>query len=231
MTECNLSIWGDIANIVIAVASIATAIVTANVLRKQHKLQKEQLNAQQLEHQPLFSFGKTTDDYLTISNNGYALTSPATITLQPLLMVAFDRIANNSSEVLDSYFWSMEIIRYSGRTYTANQDGLLIRYKKLSEDTEKLLQEKITEIRQRVKKYEVIYNLSSIEIRTTNLIKIEYVDMYKVSRTTYFWERTEIASALYDQIKNTIYNQKASLIADIDITAALHDIMRLKHKI
>ena len=57
MTDQVLSQLGDVANIVIAVASVATAIVTAIVLCKQHKLQKQQhalekekLNAQQLEH-------------------------------------------------------------------------------------------------------------------------------------------------------------------------------------
>ena len=37
MCACTLSQWGDIANIVIAVASVATAIVTAVVLVKQRK--------------------------------------------------------------------------------------------------------------------------------------------------------------------------------------------------
>ena len=49
MTACELSIWGDIANIVIAVASVATAIVTAVVLIKQRN---DSIN----EKQPRFYF-------------------------------------------------------------------------------------------------------------------------------------------------------------------------------
>lgn len=49
MCACELSIWGDIANIVIAVASVATAIVTAVVLFKQR-------NDNIKEKQPRFTF-------------------------------------------------------------------------------------------------------------------------------------------------------------------------------
>lgn len=49
MCACTLSQWGDIANIVIAVASVATAIVTAVVLVKQRK---ENIK----EKQPRFTF-------------------------------------------------------------------------------------------------------------------------------------------------------------------------------
>lgn len=49
MTASELSIWGDVANIVIAVASVATAIVTAIVLFKQR-------NDNIKEKQPRFTF-------------------------------------------------------------------------------------------------------------------------------------------------------------------------------
>ena len=49
MSTSGLSMWGDIANIVIAVASVATAIVTAIVLCKQRK-------DNILEKQPRFTF-------------------------------------------------------------------------------------------------------------------------------------------------------------------------------
>ena len=49
MSSSGLSMWGDVANIVIAVASVATAIVTAIVLFKQRK-------DNILEKQPRFTF-------------------------------------------------------------------------------------------------------------------------------------------------------------------------------
>lgn len=39
-----LSTWGDIGNIILGITSVFTAIVTAVVLCKQHKLQQEQHN-------------------------------------------------------------------------------------------------------------------------------------------------------------------------------------------
>lgn len=58
MCTSGLSIWGDIANIVIAVASVATAVVTAVVLFKQR-------NDNIKEKQPRFSFNPK-DGYLII---------------------------------------------------------------------------------------------------------------------------------------------------------------------
>lgn len=49
MCACELSMWGDVANIVIAVASVATAVVTAVVLFKQR-------NDNIKEKQPRFTF-------------------------------------------------------------------------------------------------------------------------------------------------------------------------------
>lgn len=76
MCALGLSIWGDIANIVLATMSVFTAIVTARMLikqynlqKEQHKLEKEKLNVQQLEHQPKFQFARKDDTYI-ISNEG-----------------------------------------------------------------------------------------------------------------------------------------------------------------
>lgn len=42
-----LSTWGDIGNIILGITSVFTAIVTAVVLCKQHKLQLEQHKLEQ----------------------------------------------------------------------------------------------------------------------------------------------------------------------------------------
>ena len=43
----NLSTWGDLGNIILGITSVFTAIVTAVVLCKQHKLQQEQHKLEQ----------------------------------------------------------------------------------------------------------------------------------------------------------------------------------------
>ena len=74
----NLSTWGDLGNIILGITSVFTAIVTAVVLCKQHKLQQEQhkleqekLKIQQMEHQPLFSSNgrRTTWTSATVEQN------------------------------------------------------------------------------------------------------------------------------------------------------------------
>ena len=75
MSSSGLSMWGDIANIVLATMSVFTAIVTARMLIKQYNLQKEQhkldqskhtlelqkFEAQKQEHQPIFHFRRLDD--------------------------------------------------------------------------------------------------------------------------------------------------------------------------
>ena len=102
MCTSGLSIWGDIANIVIAVASVATAIVTAVVLHKQHNLQKEQhkldqskhdlelqkFEAQKQEHQPIFHF-RRLDDCLEICNSGEKLAQPIKFSIVSMADIYF----------------------------------------------------------------------------------------------------------------------------------------------
>ena len=86
MCSWGLNEWGDIANIAIAVVSVVTAIVTACMLIKQHKLQQEQLNAQQLEHQPIFELIQCEDSF-TISAKGASMVSPAKIEITPIITI------------------------------------------------------------------------------------------------------------------------------------------------
>ena len=80
--DITLSTWGDIGNIILGISSLFTAIVTAIVLckqhklqQKQHKLEQEKLKIQQMEHQPLFFF-KRGKDHLAICNSGTKLNRP-----------------------------------------------------------------------------------------------------------------------------------------------------------
>ena len=108
MCSWGLSEWGDIANIVIAVASVATAIVTARMLIKQHKLQQEQhkleqskhklelqkFEAQKQEHQPNFYF-KRYDDRMEICNKGVPLTQPIEFWISSMLYIETTLVENH----------------------------------------------------------------------------------------------------------------------------------------
>ena len=102
MSTWGLSEWGDIANIVIAVASVATAIVTAVVLCKQYRLQKSQLNAQRLEHQPILHFERRSG-ILTLVNSGDAMAKPPFVKVYPMIIIYSRRIKQNSEEYVYCY--------------------------------------------------------------------------------------------------------------------------------
>lgn len=229
-----LNEWGDIANIVIAVASVATAIVTARMLIKQHKLQQEQhklekekLNAQQLEHQPAFIFDKSDKSSLIISAKG-ALAFSTNVSLKTIFIVSFekpDTLSNNFT----AYLWSMEIMRYAGRIRTINTDGTQIKFNKISAKTEAALKEKTNLIKAALQPYIKQHNLKIVNVIATNLIKIEYADIYKKERTLYYWEGNEITKDVYNGIIDTTSNTTPCAISKIDVEAVVKDVMLLKN--
>ena len=91
--DITLSTWGDIGNIILGISSLFTAIVTAIVLckqhklqQKQHKLEQEKLKIQQMEHQPLFFF-KRGKDHLAICNSGTKLNRPIEFAIGSMIYV------------------------------------------------------------------------------------------------------------------------------------------------
>lgn len=236
MCTWGLEEWGDIANIVIAVASVATAIVTAIVLCKQHKLQKQQhalekekLNAQQLEHQPAFIFDKSNKDSLIISTKG-ALAFSTNVSLKTILMVSFEKPINNIfSNISTSYLWNMQIIRYTGPVRTITTDGTQIKFNKISVKTEAALKEKTNLIKAALQPYIKQYDLKVVNVLTTNLIKIEYIDIYKKERILYYWEGNEITKDLYDGILAISSNTTPCTISKIDVENVVKDVVLFKN--
>ena len=232
MCSWGLNEWGDIANIVIAVASVATAIVTARMLIKQHKLQQEQLNAQQLEHQPIFELIQCEDSF-TISAKGASMVAPAKIEITPIITI------EPAKSVLEDgryrrYLVTIPYQRYVTIKPTNNLSGQIVECQNV--DTDKLL--RLKHIAENVELWLKRPTCSGIvgedlPVYTKDLIKIEYVDMYKIKRILYYFGTNEIPQWLYDIMQEGIHDHPFGPydISDINTNFIIQEILKFRHKL
>ncbi|MCI9244770.1 MAG: hypothetical protein HFJ82_04595 [Alistipes sp.] len=204
----NLADWGAIGNIILGIASVFTAIVTARMLSKQHELQKEQhrldqekLNAQQLEHQPSFQFTRT-DDKLIISNQGSVLSTPIKSTIYSMVIVQTEKSEHMAEYKQCIYCHPVRYYERFGLS-TLNLNGELDVYKFKVEDRKQLL-EKVKEIYMGILHWKFLTPHDPIvsvqSVMLTDLIKIEYVDMYHKSHVIYYKDSQIITKDRFEQL-------------------------------
>lgn len=196
-----LADWGAIGNIVLGATSVFTAIITARMLYKQHELQKEQLNAQQLEHQPSFQFTRT-DDKLIISNKGCVLSTPIKSTIYSMVIVQTEKSEQMLKNKQCIYCHPVRYYERFGLS-TLNLNGELDVYK-FNIEEHQLLLDRVKEIYMGILRwkfltpYDPIVSVQSVTL--TDLIKIEYVDMYHKSHVIYYKDSQIITKDRFEQL-------------------------------
>lgn len=207
MCACKLSMWGDIANIVLATMSVFTAIATVIALRKQNNVQKESLLVQQSAQQPLFNIyyelidsdndGKYENEILNISNEGQLFKQIKSISITTI----FDAATNHQHSLLkiNGYFYATTLYQnLQGTIYKSRGNNNKERYCNIYD-----------EMMQRSKVGERYYELCQY-----NLIKIEYIDIHNKNRIVYFKDRICIDESTYSNVIADIINKQD--ILDID---------------
>lgn len=213
MTTSELSIWGDIANIVIAVASVATAIVTARMLIKQHNLQKEQhkldqskhdlelqkFEAQKQEHQPIFHF-RRLDDCLEICNSGEKLAQPIKFRISSMAYIYFSIF--HFSRIIE-YVTCVPVKIYRECKCQDELDGVVARCH-FNKDERELLHKKCTEVVNSLvddKQIQMrVHPMSGVVVRDSELIAIEYTDVYKQTHRLFYKDSIPITGESYEKI-------------------------------
>lgn len=213
MSTWGLSEWGDIANIVIAVASVATAIVTARMLIKQHNLQKEQhkldqskhdlelqkFDAQKQEHQPIFHF-RRLDDCLEICNSGEKLAQPIKFSISSMAYIYFSIF--HFGRIIE-YVTCVPVKIYRECKCQEELDGVVARCHFNKEDRE-LLHNKCAEVVNRIvddKQIQMrVHPMSGIAVRDCDLIAIEYTDVYKQMHRLFYKDSIAITGESYKKI-------------------------------
>ena len=234
MCTWGLEEWGDIANIVIAVASVATAIVTAIVLCKQHKLQKEQhklekekLNAQQLEHQPKFQFGRKDGAYI-ISNEGCELSAPIRVSVHSMITIISEKFINDNT--IDCIY-CFPVNYYKQKQPTGKLKGDLVSFTYDAGDW-KLIQEQVLTLQNRLNDWENFPQdaplTTILSVRISDVVRITYCDMYNVKRVVHFWDSEQISESQYRQMVVLSHNVPFGLYGPENIS--IEKIVRNVHQ-
>lgn len=213
MCSWGLNEWGDIANVVIAVASVATAIVTAHMLIKQHKLQLKQhalerekhlleerkLKAQQQEHQPAFYF-KRHDDCLEICNSGEKLAQPIKFSISSMAYICFSFF--HFGRIIE-YVTCVPVKIYRECKCQDELDGVVARCH-FNKDERELLHNKCTEVVNSLvddKQIQMrVHPMSGVAVRDSELIAIEYTDVYKQTHRLFYKDSIPITGESYEKI-------------------------------
>ena len=190
----SLADWGAIGNTVLGVGSVFTAVVTAIVLCKQHKLQREQLNAQQLEHQPSFKLEYNEYGHLTISCEIHNIWSPATIDVRTILFITTKKISTG-----EQWGYYLPLLCYFSRPkLTYKTSGLLATYDENVYVMFQCFAAKVIAIGNKLQ--EKFGSDYEVDHRIENVVSIKYKDIYHIDRSVCFLGKDKIAQQLYDEI-------------------------------
>jgi hypothetical protein len=201
-----LSTWGDIGNIILGITSVFTAIVTAVVLCKQHKLQQEQhkleqekLKIQQMEHQPLFFF-KREKDHMDICNSGAKLNHPIEFTICSMIYVQTTMFFR---EGLKDFVYCCPINIYRDCRCLEELDGVVGKCPfaeadrtKLHEITSKIWNSLVHSEKLTPK----LSQMTSITVRESDLIAIKYQDVYHIDHKIYYLDSSPISEETYNKL-------------------------------
>ena len=214
MCSWGLEEWGYIANIVIAVASVATAIVTAIALWKQYNLQQEQLNTQQLEHQPIFDIAYSDDGLcLSIKNIGQEVTKLFDIDVDTFILVGIETKGIMGLYVEKTF--AIPIKYYNQINQTKNLTGSLLNCQLDKRNRDMLAGYEIALHKQISKKYEC----TSVFVYHIDLISIRYKDIYGKFRASYYRNTHQTQSNFYNQVVESanLFCDKPIQIENLDI--------------
>lgn len=239
MTASELSMWGDIANIVLATMSVFTAIVTARMLikqynlqKEQHKLEKEKLNVQQLEHQPKFQFARKDDTYI-ISNEGSELSAPIRVSIHSMITILSEKFIDGK---LIDCIYCYPVIYYKQKQSTGKLKGELVSFKYDAEDWN-IIQHKVSDLQTKLydwKDFPKDAPMTTILfIRISDVARITYYDMYNVKRVVYFWDSEQISESQYRQMV-MLYNKVPFGVYDpqnIDIEKIVRNVHKTAHEL
>lgn len=203
----SLSDWGSVGNIILGISSVATAAITAIVLFKQHNLQKEQhslekekLNAQQMEHQPLFQFHKT-DEMLTITNAGCELSAPVSVKLRSMITV---QTLKRLDKDWQNCIYCHPVLYYNRQLQSTGQLKGDVAIANFNPEEYAVLKNKISELGKYLFDWgNIPPNAPMTDVHSiliSDVVQIDYADMYKVSRTAYFWNSQPISKTQFEQL-------------------------------
>ena len=232
MDTWGLNEWGDIANIVIAVASVATAIVTAVVLCKQFCLQCKQNEDNRLEHQPIFEF-EQNDDAFIIYAKGTSMAAPAKIEITSVIAMEPAKAVMDNGRYY-RYGVTIPYKNYRSIDRTYNLSGKLIECRYADIDMLFKLTNLVKGVEHQIKQ-PLYFGIvaEDLPVHATDLIKIEYVDMYKTVRTLYYFNMQEIPKWLYEEMQKELQDHPFGPydISELSVDGIIKEVLKFRHRL
>ncbi|MBO7221326.1 MAG: hypothetical protein J6V21_09145 [Alistipes sp.] len=232
MCTWGLEEWGDIANIVIAVASVATAIVTTIVLCKQFCLQCKQNEDNRLEHQPIFEF-EQNDDAFIIYAKGASMAAPAKIEITSVIAMEPAKATMENGRYY-RYGVTIPYKNYRSIDRTYNLSGKLIECRYADTDMLFKLTNLVKGLERQIK-HPLYFGIvaEDLPVYASDLIKIEYMDMYKAKRTIYYFNLQEIPKWLYEEMQKELQDHPFGPydISELSVDGIIKEVLKFRHRL
>lgn len=189
MEKNDVSKYADIVTIIIGISTAVTSIVSVVVMLRQDNIQRQMMESQQKEHQPVFSISHNLsksdlsdvydiEDFI-IENRGESMLAPAELQLRTFIKVEYmDR--NNNYQC--STYYPLAYY-YNAQKYTDNLSGVLFQsfgneYLQNHLSLYNIDRKCIASNMEKEKVY--------VEIRKVDFFIISYKDIYGIPHTSYF---------------------------------------------
>lgn len=211
-----------------------TALTTTYFMWRQYRIQCKQRNDNRLEHQPIFELTQG-EECFTISAKGASMAAPAKIEITSVIaMEPVKAILENGRYY--RYGVTVPYKNYQSIDRTYNLSGILMECRYASTDTLLKLKTLVEGIQLQFKLgpiYMGIMQEDDFPVHTTDLIKIEYVDMYKISRTVYYFNMQEIPKWLYEEMQKELqdYPFGPCDISELSVDGIMKEIRKFKHRL
>lgn len=218
--------------IILTCTSVFTAIATAYFMWRQYRLQRRQNEDNRLEHQPIFEFVQGEDTF-TITARGASMAAPAKIEITSVIAL---EPAKRVMEDGRYYRYGVTIpyknYRSIDRTY--NLSGRLIECSYATAETLLRLKALVQGVQLQIKhpaKFGIMPE--DLPVHTTDLIKIEYIDMYRAKHTRYYFNMQEIPKWLYEEMLKELqdYPFEPYDISDLSVDGIMKEVLKFRHRL
>ncbi len=195
-------------------------------------MQRKQNEDNRLEHQPIFEFVPGEESF-SIFAKGASMAAPAKIEITSVIAME-PRKAIMENGRYYRYAVTIPYKNYQSIDRTYNLSGKLLECSYATAET--LLRLKaLVQVLQLQIKHPAKFGImpEDLPVHTTDLIKIEYIDMYQVKHTRYYFNMQEIPKWLYEEMLKELqdYPFGPYEISDLSVDRVIDEILKFKHRL
>ena len=219
--------------IILTCTSVFTAITTAYFMWRQYRMQCKQREDNRLEHQPIFELMQGEESF-SIFAKGASMAAPAKIEITSVIAMEPGKAIMENGRYY-RYAVTIPYKNYQSIDRTYNLSGKLLECRYATAETLLKLKHLVAGVQQQIAmpvRFGIIAE-TDFPIHVTDMIKIEYVDMYKVNRVLYYFNMQEIPQWLYEKMQLGVqdFTFGALDISELSVDRVINEILKFKHRL